>query len=224
MSKLSIDVGIAQIARPGEQESGDRYVVKASAHRTLIGVIDGVGHGREAARAADAAVEVLGTFKGETVSSLMRRCHERLRQTRGAAITLMVLDTSAHAAEWVGAGNVAVVVLQTEASGKKACRELLVRGGIAGSKLPSTEASTLPVHSGDTVVLATDGVHRKFVNGVAAAETPQQLAEQLLARYATLQDDALVLVARLADRLVGQAAVERRPSMPVTARSGEALE
>ena len=59
----------------GELESGDRCVVKTSAQRTLIGVIDGVGHGREAAVAADAAAEVLETFAGESVSPLLRRCH-----------------------------------------------------------------------------------------------------------------------------------------------------
>src|SRR5213075_508754 len=99
MTSPALDIGIAHLARPGELESGDRCVVKTSAQRTLIGVIDGVGHGREAAVAA----EVLETFAGESVSSLLRRCHARLRPTRGAAITLLVLDAEANAAEWVGA-------------------------------------------------------------------------------------------------------------------------
>jgi phosphoserine phosphatase RsbX len=199
MMAPTIDIGIAQLARAGELHSGDRCVVKTSAERTLIGVIDGVGHGHEAALAANAAAEVLETFVGESVSALLRRCHERLRSTRGAAITLIILDAAAGAAEWVGAGNVAVAVLQTEPSGKQLCRELLVRGGIAGSSLPSTEPLSLAVRSGDTIVLATDGVHRTFIDGVASRESPQQLADGLLARYGTAQDDALVVVARLAE-------------------------
>jgi len=199
MTSPALDIGIAHLARPGELQSGDRCVVKTAARRTLIGVIDGVGHGREAAVAADAAAEVLETFAGESVSPLLRRCHERLRTTRGAAITLLVLDAAASAAEWVGAGNVAVVLLQTELSGAKRCRELLVRGGIAGSLLPSTDALTLAVRGGDTIVVATDGLRRTFVNGVASGESPQRLAEQLLAQYGTAQDDALVVVARLGE-------------------------
>jgi negative regulator of sigma-B (phosphoserine phosphatase) len=133
MSAPGIEIGIAQLPRRGELQSGDRCVVKTADQRTLIGVIDGVGHGPEAALAADAAVEVLETFAGESVSPLLRRCHERLRNTRGAAITLIVLDAAANAAEWVGAGNVAVVIAQGQARGKKHCRELLVRSCLAAA-------------------------------------------------------------------------------------------
>ena len=199
MSAPAIEIGIAQAARAGETRSGDRCVVKTAAQRTLIGVIDGVGHGPEAALAADAAAEVLETFAGEPVSALLQRCHERLRNTRGAAITLMVLDAAARAAEWAGAGNVAAVVSQAEPAGRRYSRELLVRGGIAGSVLPSTDALSVTVGRGDTVVFATDGLHRTFVDGITSGGSAQRLAEQLLAKYGTVQDDALVVVARLAE-------------------------
>ncbi len=199
MSAPAIEIGVAQKARAGEVRSGDRYIVKTASRRTLIGVIDGVGHGPEAALAADAAVEILETFTGESVSLLMQSCHERLRTTRGAAITLIVVDAASNAAEWVGAGNVAAVVSQAEYPGKRRCRELLVRSGIAGSLLPSTDALSLTVRRGDTVVLATDGIHPTFIDGVGAGGSAQRLAEQLLTKYGTPHDDALVVVARLAE-------------------------
>ena len=197
---VPLDIGIAQVALSGESESGDRCVVRTSARRTLIGVIDGLGHGPEAASAAGAAAEILEAFAGEPVGSLLQRCHERLRGTRGAAITLVVLDADAGAAEWVGAGNVAGAVLQTAVSGKRSWRELLVRSGLAGSWLPSTDALRLPVRNGDMVLLATDGVHPRFfesVDAVAAGEPAQRLADDILAGYASMRDDALVVVARL---------------------------
>jgi hypothetical protein len=55
------------------------------------------------------------------------------------------------------------------------------------------------VRRGDTVVVATDGVHPTFIDGVSAAGPAQRLAEQLLAKYGTSRDDALVVVARLAE-------------------------
>ncbi|MEO8467772.1 MAG: SpoIIE family protein phosphatase [Gammaproteobacteria bacterium] len=174
-------------------------MVKTAAERTLIGVIDGVGHGPEAALAADAAAEVLEAFAGESVSALLQQCHERLRATRGAAITLMVLNPAAGAAEWAGAGNVAAVVSQAEPAGRRYCRELLIRSGIAGSLLPSTTALSVTVRRGDTVVFATDGLHRTFIDGISSGGSAQRLAEQLLAKYGTSQDDALVVVARLAE-------------------------
>jgi serine/threonine protein phosphatase PrpC len=197
MTRVPIDIGIAQLALPGETQSGDRCVVKTSENRTLIGVIDGLGHGSEAADAAAAAAEVLETFAHESVGALMQRCHERLRDTRGAAITLMVFDTAVGELQWVGAGNVAAALLHIESSGRRSCQELLVRGGMAGSLLPSTEASRLAITRSDVVVVATDGLHPGFADGIGRGEPPQQLAERLLAQYRTAHDDALVVVARL---------------------------
>jgi negative regulator of sigma-B (phosphoserine phosphatase) len=192
-----VEIGIAHLALPGEDQSGDSCVVKSSASRTLIGVIDGVGHGAEAARAAAVASEVLEAFAGEPVGSLLQHCHERLRTTRGAAITLITLDVATGVLEWVGAGNVAAALLHNEPSGKCSRRELLIRGGMAGSSLPSTETLQLEVCNGDTIVLATDGLDRCFMDGIGADAPPQQLAEQLLAQYGSALDDALVVVARV---------------------------
>jgi serine phosphatase RsbU (regulator of sigma subunit) len=171
--------------------------VAGNGRRVLVGVIDGVGHGPEAALAATAAATVLETFFHEPVDALLQRCHTRLRATRGAAITLVAIDTDAHSLEWVGAGNVVAALQQIEPFGLPATRELLVRAGAAGDSLPSTRTSRLPLARGDTLVIATDGVHPKFIDDISCSEPPQQLADRLLKRYATLQDDALMLVARL---------------------------
>jgi serine phosphatase RsbU (regulator of sigma subunit) len=197
MSSGPVTVGIAERARSGEDQSGDRCVVIGNGHRVLVGVIDGVGHGAEAARAAAAAAEVLETFVHEPVDALLKRCHARLRDTRGAAITLVVIDTDAHSLEWVGAGNVVAVLQQIEPFGLPTTRELLVRSGAAGDLLPSTRTSRLSMARGDTLVMATDGVYPKFINDLSCNEAPQQLADRLLQRYGTLHDDALVVVARL---------------------------
>jgi hypothetical protein len=200
MNATRLDIGIAHYALPGESESGDRCVVRTSAQRTLIGVIDGLGHGREAASAAGAAAEILEGFSGEAVDSLLERCHERLRGTRGAAITLIVIDAGVTIAEWVGVGNVAVGVRQTQTSGKSSCRELLVRSGIAGSSLTSARALRLPLNSGDMVLLATDGVDPRFIDSpeaISGNEPAQRVADTILASFATMRDDALVVVARL---------------------------
>ena len=197
MSDGPIEVGIAQLTLPGETECGDRCVVKMSKDRVLIAVIDGLGHGAEAARAAQAAAAVVGEFGDEPLSAVMARCHETLRSTRGAAITITAIDAATGTLEWLGAGNVAAVLVHADPSGKPGRKELLVRGGVAGGRLPSTAASTAAVRRGDVVALATDGLRLEFTNGVSYGLPPQQLAERLLAQYQTARDDALVVVARV---------------------------
>ena len=197
MTPCVIDVGIAQVTLPGENECGDRCVVKVFENRAMVGVIDGLGHGEDAAHAAAVAAEVLEAFAHEPVGALMARCHERLRETRGAAITLIVFDCAAGLLEWTGAGNVSAVLLHREPSGDPSRTELLVRGGVAGGSLPSTAASTADIARGDVVAIATDGVRRGFVDGIKGGEPLQALAERLLEQYQTSQDDALVAVVRV---------------------------
>lgn len=197
MTNGLVEIGLAQRTRAGESLSGDRCVVANSGVRVLLGVIDGVGHGSEAAHAAAVAAGLLEKHAREPVDALLLRCHAQLRETRGAAITLVAIDTATGTLEWVGAGNVAAALLQIEPFGLPATRELLVRGGACGASLPSTRALRLPMARGDTLVVATDGVHRAFISDIVGSEAPQHLADRLLARYGTTLDDALVAVARL---------------------------
>src|SRR5437870_835920 len=71
-----------------KNESGDIHVVSPFPEGVLVGVIDGLGHGAEAALAACAAADVLKACAGEPVKALIQRCHESLRQTRGAVMSL----------------------------------------------------------------------------------------------------------------------------------------
>lgn len=195
MSNELIEVGVAQFTLPGEQESGDRCVVRYFDGRAVVGVIDGLGHGPEAAHAAERAVEVVERYGHEPVGLLMQRCHERLLDTRGAVITL--LELGAGRLRWVGAGNVAAVLVRRhEPLGELRCEELLVRSGVAGIVLPSIDAFDAEIGPGDLVVAVTDGIRSSFI-GALGRESPQRLADRLLEDYRTGQDDALVVAARV---------------------------
>lgn len=192
-----LKIGVAHRPAPGEEKSGDRWFVQQSRDRAVLALIDGLGHGPEAAIAADAAHSALENPFRQSVSMLMQRCHERLRETRGAALTVMQFDTQAWQLEWAGVGNVTAVLLHPESTGKLTRTELFGRGGVAGVQLPSTASSSVRIAPGDLLVAATDGVHPNFAYGITRIEPPQQLAERLLTRYCTGYDDAMVVVAQI---------------------------
>jgi phosphoserine phosphatase RsbX len=176
-------------------ESGDAFAVLPFVGGVLIAVIDGLGHGPEAARAAAVALEVLGAHPDESVVTLIERCHTGLRATRGAVMSLVSLRTLNAALTWIGVGNVECVLLR--ASGQPRARTYLSPGGgIVGYKLPVLKADHLWLLPGDTLVLATDGISAGFVDRVPLAMPPQALANAILAKCARGDDDALVLVAR----------------------------
>lgn len=195
MKRPPVRYGIADRSLPGEVVSGDRCVMKRLDGRTLIAVIDGLGHGPGAARAADVAASVIDTTSSSALDKVLVNCHRALRHTRGAAITLVVLDEAAGCFEWVGVGNVAAARFHTERFGQLQCTVLFTRGGSVGMSLPSVEITRSPLVPGDFFVLATDGLSPGFLNEVTRHEDPQVLADRLLDTYQTSGDDALVLVA-----------------------------
>jgi negative regulator of sigma-B (phosphoserine phosphatase) len=195
MSEPLIEWGSAGLPLPGEAESGDCCVVDLAGNRATVAVIDGLGHGAEAAAASNAAARVLKTFAHESLMVLLQRCHEELRPTRGAAMTLARFDGDTGTLFSLGAGNVKAVLLRRGAPVTRL--ELLVYSGLVGAQLPEIRTSKEHIGRGDVLILATDGIDKKFIDSVRCDEAPQDQAERLLADYRSLTDDALVLVARL---------------------------
>jgi len=173
-------------------ESGDQYLVSRTADGgVLVAVVDGLGHGPEAASAAKTAIAVLEASDERELGARFLRCHERLRDTRGVVLSLALFATGS--LTWLGVGNVDAVLLR---SGFGAPEQLLVRGGVVGRRLPSLELSRLTVARGDTLILATDGIQSRFAEDPGAAFAAPLTAERILADHGKETDDALVLVVR----------------------------
>ncbi len=181
---------------PGESQSGDRQVVQPFSGGVLAAVLDAVGHGREAAEVADRAAVTLARHAHEPVGSLLQRCHEVLHGTRGAVVSLASFDAAAATATWVGVGNVAGVVWPATPVSQPRLTALVCFGGIVGSELPRARPALVHLSPGDTLVFATDGVDARFADALSATGPPQDVADQILARFSRGTDDALVLVAR----------------------------
>jgi len=191
-----IDWGVATLTLAGERESGDLHLVKPIGTGVLVSVVDGLGHGVDAAAAARAAVAALNRHAQESVLLLLQRCHEALAGTRGVVVSVALFDRTDGSMTWLGVGNVEGVLLYADGGGRRGRERLVTRGGIVGSELPPLRAEVLAVAPGDTLILATDGVHSGFADDLTVDAPPQQLADQILTRCGKSTDDALVLVAR----------------------------
>ena len=191
-----IEWGVASVPMPGQSQSGDRYVVHPSPNGVMVAAIDGIGHGQEAARAADRAATILTKYAQESMIGLVKRCHDQLRETRGVVLSLAVINEVEGDLTWMGVGNVEGVVVRAAASANPRKESLLLRGGVVGHQLPSLYASIIPIARGDTLILVTDGVHSNFADSVNVTDRPQLVADRIIAEYSKGSDDALVLVAR----------------------------
>jgi negative regulator of sigma-B (phosphoserine phosphatase) len=192
-----VEYGVAKSILPGQGESGDRHLICCGGDGILIAAMDGIGHGEEAASAAEAAVSILKASQDEPVISLVERCHDGLRSTRGVVLSLASIDPKHGMMTWIGVGNVQGVLMRAGARKGSVQEVLLLRGGVVGSQLPALQAAVLPVAKGDTLIFVTDGIRGEFVEDLSALESPQRAADNILKRHGRGNDDALALVVRL---------------------------
>lgn len=197
VSAPMVEYGVAKFVLPGQGESGDQHLVRCNGEGILIAVIDGIGHGEEAANAAKAAASILMRDAGEPVISLVERCHERLRTMRGVVLSVASIDGAHGLMTWLGVGNVHGVLMRANPGKENVQETLLLRGGVVGSQLPVLQATVIPIRQGDTIYFATDGVRSDFTRSLTARENPQRAADRILEQYQSGSDDALILVARL---------------------------
>ncbi len=191
-----IDWGAAAAAQPGQAVSGDRFVVAPFPNGALVAVVDGLGHGEQAAAAAEIAATTLQAHASEPVIALVRRCHDALARTRGAVLTLASLNGLDNTMTWLGVGNVEGVLLRDATNSPRDAERVLLRGGVVGYQLPPLRASVVSLARGDTLILASDGIKGSFADDVMLADSPQQIADRILAGCNKAIDDALVLIVR----------------------------
>ena len=196
LSKSGVELGVASATLAGQSESGDRYVYETFSDGVLLALVDGIGHGPEAAAAAETACTILRTHAGEPVIALAERCHWGLRSTRGVVMSLAAFDLKRNLLNWLGIGNVQGALRRFRWPTDQTEELLFLRAGVVGSQLPPLQASVLPVVPGDMLVLATDGVESGFAPRISSREAATRTAQAILDRYNKRNDDALVLVAR----------------------------
>jgi serine phosphatase RsbU (regulator of sigma subunit) len=180
----------------GENISGDLEVVLQTDTGALVAALDGAGHGPEAAIASRAAAAVLASSPSDALTDIIANCHQALRRTRGAAISMASFDAAQDSMSWIGVGNVEGILCPAAAPPGRQRECLLLRGGVVGFRLPPLRVASLPIVAGDTLVFATDGVSGRFSHMALPDWPVGDIAADILGRYDKQTDDALVVVAR----------------------------
>jgi phosphoserine phosphatase RsbX len=193
----ALEVGCAGEAIAGEERSGDKAVFAPYPGGALVVVVDGLGHGNDAADAADAADEVLRIHAAEEPQALLERCHRALQGTRGAVMTFAWFDLDVAQMRWAGVGNVeARLLLSTDVRGSRHAGPLVL-GGVVGFQIPrALRTSTIDLRPGDAVAFATDGIAADFSAVLDPVLSPQAQAEKVLREHGKGSDDALAVVVR----------------------------
>lgn len=192
-----LDWAVAQRSHPDESVSGDTHVVIPHTRGALIAVIDGCGHGPEAARAAAVAAATLRAQPEGSAQFHLGRCHAALGDSRGAVMTIADYNARQQTLTLCGVGNVETTLFRAAPdAGTPAESSVLLRGGVVGGQLPPLYSSILPVKAGDVLVMVTDGLRPDADREQVLRLSARRLAGLLLDRNFKGNDDALALVVR----------------------------
>ena len=193
----AVCVGAVSLAAPGERVCGDGWGFALDGDRAAMMVVDGLGHGPDAAEAAQAALASFAEQPMDSPREQLQQAHQRLRATRGAAVMVLQADTGAGMVRSAGAGNVMARLLSGVSD-----RTLLCQQGTAGvtMRTPEEANTAWPPHA--MLVVFSDGIESRWKPEelVPMLGRDPTLAAAVLARdHCRGRDDATVAVLRRRD-------------------------
>ncbi|QSB13214.1 SpoIIE family protein phosphatase [Natronosporangium hydrolyticum] len=172
---------------------GDAYAfAEPPAGATLL-VVDGLGHGPDAAAAASAAVTAFGAQADQPLPGLLTYLHRALRGTRGAAAT--VLRIHPDRIDSCGVGNISGVILRAGRPGQ----QLVGQPGTLGVRIPAPQVRPYQLRAGDTLVLFSDGITSHWwreADGEVLYQPPGTLLGYLAGWHRCRHDDATAVALR----------------------------
>jgi len=193
-----LDVAGLAVPYPGEQFCGDAWSCHSTGERTVALLVDGLGHGWEAAEAAQESVATfrkrLASHPGEIVASI----HEALRKTRGAVAAVAEIRPGERSLVFAGVGNISAVMLNQGAS-----RSLVSHNGTLGVAVPRIQEFKSEWPLGGILVLHSDGVQSRWDLSSPSypgllARHPAVIGGALLRDFRRQRDDASVIVVKAA--------------------------
>lgn len=182
------------VPRPGETACGDAWSVADAADSRTVFVVDGLGHGMDAARAANEAVAQFQRSRHQSPDEIVHAVHGAIRHTRGAAVGVSRIHWPSATISFAGVGNIASSFVP-RAPGA-AVRRMVSHNGIVGHNARKIQAFDYPCGDG-LLVMHSDGIGTSWslaaYPGLLQAE-PLLVAGVLYRDFVRGRDDATVVV------------------------------
>ena len=186
--------GVATRPRQPGADNGDAFVIKQWAERSLVGIMDGLGHGQFAHRAAQAARQYVESHCDLPLDQIFRGVGRACRGTRGVVMALARFDWGQGRLAFASVGNIEVRVFPSSAP-----FSFSIRRGVIGLNAPNAMVTEHPWPPDHVLVLHSDGLGThwswKDFPGLANQSAPA-LAQEFLRSLAKEADDATVIVVR----------------------------
>ncbi|ASA55365.1 SpoIIE family protein phosphatase [Vibrio gazogenes] len=185
----------------GESESGDGVFVRENNLGLMVGIIDVLGHGPEAAHLArqmesyldarfHADASIYPSLTNE-LPQLLEQMHDHFRGSLGAAVTLVFFNLQTRCFQGVGVGNTLMRKCGDD------WRTYFSQPGVVGEMIPTLNVFQGPFGDNERFLLTTDGIKENLDLGLchfAQYRPLQQFASFLVEHFGKPHDDMTVIV------------------------------
>jgi anti-sigma regulatory factor (Ser/Thr protein kinase) len=178
---------------PGLEACGDAWAAAQTPGRSIIAVMDGLGHGPLAAESARRVIEVFLDDPSQSPAETIRRSHPALHRMRGVAMAIAEVLPQRGEVRYAGIGNISGVILAAGAS-----HSMVSRYGIVGQEIRKIQEFTYDWPTGAVLIMHSDGLMSRWsledYPGLAARD-PAVIAGVLYRDFSRRRDDVTVVVA-----------------------------
>lgn len=194
--KNTAEVRSVIVTKPGETVCGDAHYLKQAKDYIRIFLGDGLGHGPDANKAVNDAVQAFRLCPHEAMDEIIRFIHQSVKRTRGLVGTIAEYNFKEGKWRLCGVGNIATRLYN--ASGIKSC---LAYNGIIGMNVPNTMKEQLFANEyGQVLAMCSDGIKTRWESQKYPAIFRHDLsifAAALYKDFARKTDDMSIVVSRI---------------------------
>ena len=189
-----LEFGGISVAFPGETACGDAWAIGHAPDRSMMMVVDGLGHGPLAAVAAQEAVRIFRENADQGPDTVLGMAHRALLGTRGAAAAILEASAVTREVRYAGLGNISGAIV-THGSAKS----MLSQSGTIG--LVIRRIQVFPYHwsQGAIILMYSDGISTRWSFDSYPGllhKHPSVIAAVLYRDFSRGRDDVTIAVAR----------------------------
>jgi anti-sigma regulatory factor (Ser/Thr protein kinase) len=187
-----LEIGVVCLPLEPDTPCGDGWEVIRLPGRTVILVIDGLGHGPEAAKVKTEAINCFRKNPTDEPGEILRNLHAALKSTRGGVAAVAAINEESGRVTYAGAGNISGRIITGPAAQK-----MISLNGTVGYEIRKIQEFSYPWKEGALLVMYSDGLSIQWdlENYPGLRKKHPALIAGVLYRYYTRgTDDVTVLV------------------------------
>ncbi|MFN4161393.1 MAG: ATP-binding protein [Stenotrophomonas sp.] len=154
---IDLPYGALRIAMRHEVACGDGWHLRAQGPSLAVTLIDGLGHGLQAADAAQAGVAAAAQATTFDAPGLIGALHAGMSGSRGGAAAVASIDTQAGSIQFAGIGNISATLCEPTTS-----RGMASHPGIVGVQFRKAQPFHFHAPAGTLLVMHSDGLQARW--------------------------------------------------------------